>query len=72
MDVKVERRGRLSSLLHMGNPLASPPPPTTSQLPGDWQQHLDDNQSAYYYNKTTGETSWEPPENFREVHVARV
>lgn len=39
-----------------------PPPAYAAALPPGWQRHIDPQRNLpYYYNKTTGKSSWDPP-----------
>ncbi len=40
---------------------ASLPPPTAAAVPSAWQAVKTDSGETYYYNATTGETSWTLP-----------
>ena len=42
--------------------LADAPPTVDIALPYGWEEHMDETQNApYYYNTTTGETTWDHP-----------
>jgi len=42
--------------------MATPPPPPPSDLPPGWQEMKDPSSGhSYYYNATTGETTWTKP-----------
>lgn len=40
---------------------ALPPPPAAAAVPSAWQAVKTDAGETYYYNATTGETSWTLP-----------
>lgn len=50
----------------------SSPPPSNDQindiLPNGWSKEVDEYGQVYYYNSTTGESSWEPPVQMNQKH----
>lgn len=36
---------------------------------GDWTVYTHTSESVYFYNKTSGKTTWEPPEEYNEYYI---
>jgi len=52
------------SQYNSGAPAASAPPPAGSEVvPAGWEALSSGEGYTYYYNKTTGVSQWEKPEN---------
>ena len=58
-------------------PAPPPPPPptttTTTDVPegGTWYESKTENQESYFWNDTTGETSWTPPDAYLSIEEQR-
>ncbi len=58
--------GSACELAKPAEPHAPPPPPPGPRHAGDWDEHLDGGR-PYYHNTDTGATTWDPPDEFREI-----